>query len=140
MPAPTAVLVARVAEAAYAALALVLALGLQWPPRGAGVVLWAHWLGTAILAATIAVRLGRPNRATWYVAAILSGYVLVNAIAAIVRLVATQAGDPGRPGVAALAVGAVLWTTQLGVAVCLYLARDIRSMGPSPRAPGRRRA
>ena len=40
----------------------------------------------AVLAAAIALRLGRPNRQTWYVAALLSGYVLFNAAIAILRL------------------------------------------------------
>jgi len=67
----------------YAAIALVLALGLPLPPRGPNTVLFAHWIGTAVLAAAISFRLGRPNRQTWYVAALLCGYVLLNSVIAV---------------------------------------------------------
>ena len=86
--------VARIAEGVYAVIAMVLAFGMPLPPRGPGVVLFAHWLGTALLAGAIAMRLGRPNRQTWYVAALLAGYVLFNAIVAIVRLVGVDAPAP----------------------------------------------
>ena len=120
--------IARYAEAAYAALALVLALGLPLPPRGQGIVLFAHWIGTALLAGAIALRLGRPNRQTWYVAALLAGYVLFNAVVALTRMLGANAATLGRPTTAALAVGALLWLTQLVVAVCLYQARELRTM------------
>ena len=123
--------IARYAEAAYAALALVLALGLPLPPRGQGIVLFAHWIGTALLAGAIALRLGRPNRHTWYVAALLAGYVLFNAVVALARMLGPDATTFGRPTAAALAVGALLWLTQVVVAVCLYQARELRTM-PSP--------
>lgn len=128
--------VARYAEAVYAVIALVLALGLPLPPRGQGIVLFAHWLGTALLAAAIGMRLGRPNRQTWYVAALLAGYVLFNAVVAIARLVnpaLAPGGSLGRPTVQALAVGIVLWLTQVVVAVCLYAARELRTMPDAPR-------
>src|SRR5688572_22787478 len=115
----TAVRVARVAEGAYAIIAVVLAFGLPWPPRGQGIVLFSHWLGTALLAAAIALRLGRPNRQTWYVAAVLAGYVLLNAVVAIARMVGPESASIGRPATTALVIGAVLWVTQIVVAVCL---------------------
>ena len=120
--------VARYAEALYAVVAVVLAWSLPLPPRGQGVVLFAHWLGTALLSAAICLRLGRPNKQTWYVAALLAGYVLFNAVVAIARLVGPQASALGRPTAAALAVGGVLWVTQAIVAVCLYHARELRTM------------
>lgn len=123
--------IARYAEAVYAAIAVVLALGLPLPPRGAGIVLFAHWVGTALVAAAICLRLKRPNRQTWYVAAILSGYVLFNAVVAIARLVGAESATLGRPGALALAVGAVLAMTQIVVAFCLYQARELRTM-PQP--------
>lgn len=123
--------VARYAEAAYAAIALVLAIGLPLPPRGPGIVLFAHWIGTALLAAAIAFRLGRPNKQTWYVAALLAFYVLFNAVVAIARLVGPDAGTLGAPTVQALGVGGFLWLTQVVVAVCLYQARALRTI-PSP--------
>ena len=123
--------VARVAEVAYAMIALFLAFGLPWPPRGQGVVLFSHWLGTALLAAAIALRLGRPNRQTWYVAAILCGYVLFNAAVALLRLIAAASDSLARPNALAISVGAVLWVTQAIVALCLYHARDLRTM-PGP--------
>jgi hypothetical protein len=122
---------ARYAEAVYAIVATVLAFSLPLPPRGQGVVLFAHWLGTALLAAAICVRLGRPNRQTWYVAALLCGYVLFNAVVAIVRLLGPEANSLGRPTILALGVGALLWLTQAVVAACLYWARELRTM-PSP--------
>ena len=127
----TALRVARVAEVAYAIVALVLAFGIPLPPRGPGVVLFAHFLGTALLAAAIALRLGRPNRQTWYVAALLAGYVLFNAGVALARLLGSQSSALGRPGVLAFGVGAFLWLTQIVVAGCLYQARELRTM-PSP--------
>jgi peptidoglycan/LPS O-acetylase OafA/YrhL len=133
---PLALRIARYAEALYAVVALVLAFGLPLPPRGEGIVLFAHWIGTALLAGAICLRLGRPNRQTWYVAALLAGYVLFNAIVAIVRLVGPTSSALGRPTMAALGVGALLWTTQIVVAICLYHARELRTM---PSAPSRRR-
>lgn len=123
--------IARYAEAVYAAIAVVLALGLPLPPRGAGMALFAHWIGTALLAAAICLRLNRPNRQTWYVAAFLSAYVLFNAVVAIARLVGPESATLGRPGTLALAVGALLAVTQLVVAFCLYQSRELRTM-PQP--------
>lgn len=136
MTTPLALRVARYAEAIYAVVATILAFGLPLPPRGQGVVLFAHWLGTALLAAAICLRLGRPNRQTWYVAALLAGYILFNAAVAILRLVSPESSALGRPTTMALAVGALLWATQALVAVCLYHARELRTM---PSALSRRR-
>lgn len=124
---------ARYAEAAYAVVAFVLAIGLPLPPRGQGVVLFAHWIGTALLAAAIALRLGRPNKQTWYVAALLAFYVLFNAVVAIARMVGPDATALGRPTPQAIGVGALLWLTQVVVAVCLYQARELRTMAPPVR-------
>ena len=128
MSTATALRVARYAEAAYAIIAVVLAFGLPCPPRGQGIVLFSHWIGTALLAAAICLRLRRPNRQTWYVAAILSGYVLFNAAVALLRLAGAEASQLGRPGTLALAVGATLWITQAVVAGCLYWSRELRTM------------
>lgn len=123
---------ARYAEAVYAAIAIVLAFGIPLPPRGPGLVLFAHWIGTSLLAAAICLRLGRPNRQTWYVAALLSGYVLFNAVVAIGRLIGPESAALGRPGTIALAVGAVVSITQIVVAACLYQARELRTMASPP--------
>jgi len=120
--------IARIAEAVYAVVALVLAFSLPLPPRGTGLVLFAHWMGTALLAGAIALRLGRPNRQTWYVAAILAGYILFNAVVAIVRLAGPESNSLGRPATLALLVGGLLWITQVVVAACLYQARELRTM------------
>lgn len=128
----TALRIARYAEGVYAAIAVVLAFGVPFPPRGPGVVLFVHWIGTALLAGAICLRLGRPNRHVWYVAALLAAYVLVNAIVAIARLVGPESATLGRPGVLALTVGAALLVTQIVVATCLYEARALRTM-TSPR-------
>jgi hypothetical protein len=135
MPALPALRIARYAEVIYAAIAFTLAVGLPLPPRGQGIVLFSHWIGTALLAASIAFRLGRPNKQTWYVAAMLAGYVLFNAVVAIARMVGPDAAALGRPTPLALGVGALLWVTQIVVAVCLYQARELRTMTP----PARRR-
>ena len=111
MTTSTALRIARYAEGVYAAIAIVLALGVPLPPRGTGIVLFAHWIGTSLLAAAICLRLGRPNRQTWYVAALLSAYVLFNAVVAIARLLGPESTTLGRPGTLALAVGAVLMVT-----------------------------
>ena len=131
----TALRVARYAEAVYAAIAVVLAFGLPLPPRGAGLVLFAHWLGTSLLAAAICLRLGRPNRQTWYVAALLSGYVLLNAVVTVSRLVGPESQTLGRPGPLALGVGALLWVTQIVVAFCLYQVRELRTMASGSTRP-----
>lgn len=136
MTTTVALRVARYAEAIYAVVAIILAFGLPLPPRGPGVVLFAHWLGTALLSAAICLRLGRPNRQTWYVAALLAGYVLFNAAVAMLRLVGPAPTTLGKPTVAALGVGGLLWLTQLVVAACLYQARELRTM---PSTPLRRR-
>jgi hypothetical protein len=130
----TALRIARYAEGIYAVVAIVLAFGIQFPPRGPAIVLFVHWIGTALLAGAICLRLGRPNRQVWYVAALLSAYVLFNAMVAIARLVGPDTATLGRPGLLALAVGALLLVTQIVVATCLYEARELRTMASSPSA------
>ena len=132
MTTSTALRLARYAEGVYAAIAIVLAFGVPLPPRGPGIVLFAHWIGTSLLATAICLRLGRPNRQTWYVAALLSAYVLVNAVVAIARLIGPESDTLGRPGALALAVGALLLATQVVVATCLYEAKELRTMSSSP--------
>lgn len=121
------------AEAFYAMVALVLAFSLPLPPRGPGIVLFSHYLGTALLAGAIALRVRRPNRQMWYVAALLSGYVLFNAIVAVWRMLGPDAAALGKPGTIALAVGGFLWATQVLAAFCLYAAREVRTMQTVPR-------
>jgi hypothetical protein len=121
------------AEAFYAMVAVVLAFSLPLPPRGPGIVLFSHYLGTALLAGAIALRVRRPNRQMWYVAALLSGYVLFNAIVAVWRMLGPDAAALGKPGAIALAVGGFLWATQVLAAFCLYSARDVRTMQTVPR-------
>jgi hypothetical protein len=128
----TSLRIARYAEGVYAAVAIVLAFGLQFPPRGPWIVLFVHWIGTALLAGAVCLRLGRPNRQVWYVGALLSAYVLVNAVVAIARLVGPESATLGRPGALALAVGALLLVTQIVVATCLYEARELRTMASPP--------
>jgi hypothetical protein len=130
----TALRVARYAEAVYAMVAIVLAFGIPLPPRGPAVVLFAHWIGTSLLAAAVCLRLGRPNRQTWYIAALLAAYVLVNAAVTIGRLVGPDSTALGRPTPLALGVGGLLWLTQIVVAACLFGAREIRTMPSRPAA------
>ena len=132
MTTSTALRIARYAEGVYAVIAIVLAFGIQFPLRGAAIVLFVHWIGTALLAGAICLRLGRPNRQVWYVAALLSAYVLFNAIVAIARLVGPDASTLSRPGLLALAVGALLLLTQIVVATCLFEARELRTMAWPP--------
>ena len=137
MTTSTALRVARYAEGIYAIIAIVLAFGIQFPLRGPAIVLFVHWIGTALLAGAICLRLGRPNRQVWYVAALLSAYVVLNAIVAIARLVGPESTTLGRPGLLALGVGALLLVTQIIVATCLYEARELRTMA-SPSSVRRR--
>ena len=97
----------------------------QKPPETSG----RRWCGSK----KIAFRLGRPNKQTWYVAAMLAGYVLFNAVVAVARMVGPDAAALGRPTPLALGVGALLWVTQIVVAVCLYQARELRTMTPPLR-------
>jgi hypothetical protein len=121
------------AEAFYAMVALGLAFALPLPPRGPGIVLFSHYLGTALLAGAIALRVRRPNRQMWYVAALLAGYVLFNAVVAVWRMVGPQASALGTPAAIALGVGGLLWATQLLVAFCLYGARELRTLPDATR-------
>jgi hypothetical protein len=121
------------AEAFYAMVAVVLAFALPLPPRGPGIVLFSHYLGTALLAGAIALRVRRPNRQMWYVASLLSGYVLFNAVVAVWRMLGPDAAALGRPGTIALAVGGFLWLTQVVAAFCLYSAREVRTAPNAPR-------
>lgn len=132
MTTSTALRVARYAEGIYAVIAIFLAFGIRFPLRGPAIVLFVHWIGTALLAGAICLRLGRPNRQVWYVGVLLSAYVLFNAIVAIARLVGPESTTLGRPGVLALVVGAVLLVTQIVVATCLYEARELRTMASTP--------
>ena len=132
MTTSTALRIARYAEGVYAVIAIVLAFGIQFPLRGPAIVLFVHWIGTALLAGAICLRLGRPNRQVWYVAALLSAYVLFNAIVAIARLVGPDASTLSRPGLLALAVGALLLVTQIVLATCLFEAREVRTMAWPP--------
>ena len=118
----------QVAEGVYAVVAAVLAFALPLPPRGPVMVLFAHWLGTALLAGAITLRVTRPNRQTWYVAAVLSAYVLFNAVVAIARLFGPAPATLGRPATVAIVVGAFVCVTQIVVAACLYQSRDLRTM------------
>jgi hypothetical protein len=128
---PAALRTMQLAEGVYAVVAGVLAFALPLPPRGPVIVLFAHWLGTALLAAAISLRLTRPNRQTWYVAALLSAYILFNAVVAIARLFGPESSTLGMPATVAIVVGAFVCLTQIVVAACLYQSRELRTM-PSP--------
>ena len=118
----------RWVEGLYAAVALVLAASLPPPDRG-NVVAWVHWVGTGMLAAMLAWRFGRPNRASWYVAAILCGYVLFSALPSAARLgvmlrIVREATGP-TPAIA-LALASLVLATQIAAAVLLFRARAMR--------------
>ena len=113
--------IARVAEAAYAASALVVASQLPEPgPPNAQE--WVHWLGTALLAALIAMKLRRPNHVVWWVAAALAAYVLGAWLAAAART--GRMNLPTAP--VAVALIAMLLGSQVVVAVCLARLRHLR--------------
>ncbi len=113
--------IARVAEAAYAASALVVASQLPEPgPLNAQE--WVHWLGTALLAALIALKLRRPNPVVWWVATALAAYVLGVWLAAAART--GRLDVPSAP--VALALIVVLLGSQAVVAVCLAGLRHLR--------------
>ena len=116
----TARTLARIAEAAYALVAFGLWLALPFPPRAAFATTWVHWLGTAALAMVIAIRLGRPDRAVYRVAAILAAYVLGTGVFALVRSGgAVLPGASGTLRLLGLGMVAVVWGSQLAVAVSL---------------------
>ena len=122
MTAATARTLARLAEGAYALVAFGLWFTLPFPPRAAFAATWVHWLGTAALAAVIAVRLGRPNRAVYRVAAILAAYVLGTGAFALVRAGgAMLQGTTGTMRFFGLALVAAVWGSQLAVAVSLIV-------------------
>jgi hypothetical protein len=62
--------------------------------------------------------------------------VLLNSIVAVARLVGPEASALGRPAGVSLGVGVLVALTQIVVAVCLYQARDVRTM-PSRIVRGR---
>ena len=120
MSGATARTVARIAEAAYALVAFGLWLALPFPPRAAFATTWVHWLGTAALAAVIAIRIRRPNRAVHVVAAILAAYVLGTGAFAVIRSGgAMLPGATGTQRFFGLAVIAIVWGSQIAVAVSL---------------------
>jgi len=113
--------IARWAEGAYALSALVVAAALP-TPGAHNAREWVHWLGTAILAGLLTVKLRRPNHATWWIAAILAAYVLGAALLAALR----TGGRLLPTAPVAIAIYAVVLGSQLAVAVGLSGLRQLR--------------
>lgn len=117
---------ARWPELWYGILALLFTLGLPKHPQGAEWVALVRWLGSAILAFILVRRLRRPSPVDWYVAAMLSGYVLLSDAAvlpAFARLLGARPA-PELLAIAALRSSATL--AQLLVAVACWRARVLR--------------
>jgi len=144
-PPPGALRVLRWAEGVYALVALGLGLSLP-PPTPGTAVAWVHWLGTAALAGTLSFRLRRPNRASWYVAALLATYVLASALPSAPRLGAMLRyviDNRSAAGAFSLSLAFLVVATQAAAAISLYRLRALRhgadARGPSsflgPRPP-----
>lgn len=117
--------ITRWAEMAYALSALLVVSGLPAPsPRNA--MEWVHWLGTAVLAALLALRFRKPNHATWWIAALLAAWVIGLALSTAVRGTTggTRLAIPTAP--LAIALLAVLLGSQVVVAACLSTLRHLR--------------
>lgn len=113
----------RAMETMYAVVAVVILLALPWPPTAATSPQWVHWTGTAILAALLAVRLARPTRAAWWVAAILAGYVLANGLLTAPRLLGElRAASPTARAIA-ITLTALVVASQAIAAAELYRRR-----------------
>lgn len=126
----------RVAEGVYALVALGLGLSLPAPTPGTAVA-WVHWIGSAMLAATLAFRLRRPNRASWYVAALLATYVLASAIPSAPRLGAMLryvVENRSVAGALSLSLAVLVVGTQVVAAISLYRLRAVRHLN-ARRAP-----
>lgn len=113
----------RVMEATYAVAALVIVLGLPWPPTPASSPQWVHWTGSAILAALLAVRLRRPTRAAWWVAVILAGYVIANALLTVPRMLRELHVASPTARVIAITLSTLVVVSQVIVAAELYRKR-----------------
>jgi hypothetical protein len=113
---------ARWAEGLYALTALFFVSGLPEPsPRSA--LAWVHWLGSAVLAGLLWWRLRKPDRTLLAVAAIVSIYVLANAIWALPRLAAVLRNSAGAVSAVAVLVASIIWASQLTVLVVALRAR-----------------
>jgi hypothetical protein len=119
---PRSIQLARWAEALYALTALFFVSGLP-DPSSRSALAWVHWLGTAILAGLLWWRLRRPDRTILAVAAIVSIYVLANAIWALPRLAGVLRNSAGTISAAAILVTSIIWATQLTVLVVALRAR-----------------
>jgi hypothetical protein len=112
----------RIAEGLYAVVALALWSFLPMRPNGAEWFAWLNLLSTAIVALLLAWRLRRPTRALTIAAAVLSGWVLLNAAFSVPRMLAMVPGA-GPAVVLSFGVASLIWLTQLGVAVLLWRRR-----------------
>jgi hypothetical protein len=116
--------IARWAEGAYALSALLVVASLP-SPSSRNVTEWVHWLGTAILAGLLVVKLRRPNHAVWWVAAFLAAWVLG------VALFSASGAVTGRRAFAlptaplALLILVVLLGSQAVVVACLTGLRHL---------------
>ena len=130
-PSRSAIRTLRCAEWLYAIVALALWSGLPVRPQGSQWLLWAHWLGTALIAAWLGWRVGRPTRAVLVVAAALSCLVFAQAVSSLWRWRLLLAALPTM-FFFSLAVVSFAWLCQLVVAIVLWLNRSaLRARGSS---------
>ena len=114
----------RWAEGAYAAGALLVVAALP-SPGPSNAFEWVHWLGTAILAGFLALKLRRPNHAAWWVAALLAAWVLGTVLFVVARgVTGARVAVPTAP--LALLLAVVLVGSQLVAAACLSALRHLR--------------
>jgi len=121
------VTIARASEAVFALIGLFFVLDLPWPTSGGPfAMLWLHWGTVATVATFVAWRLARPTPAIWWLAVVLSAYILIGGAVSspALREAARAAHGPGAS--LAVAIAGLSWLTQLVVAVCLYRLRAAR--------------
>lgn len=105
-------------------LATLMSLSLPWPPPAGLRFAWVHWTATAVTSAILAIRLRRPSRGTWYAAAVLSAYVLVNSFWLVIA--ARNLGQADSRSMLSLAFFVLPWVAQLVVAVACWRSRAMR--------------
>lgn len=116
----------RAGETLYAAVALLLWLGLPFPPRRPELAPWLDLSITAVAAAVLAWRASALSRRGWWAAAVLSAWVLVPGLFTLGRVLGS-AGSLGPGQLPSYAIASLTFVAQLLVAMGLYWSRALRT-------------